>query len=253
MRVLLFLLLLANLGLLAWLAWYDGDTRLAVPAGRGDVTPERRLVLLGETEERRPDEPATETRQHLAEVQEAPPAVTDPAGEAADSTDVPAEKCATVGPFERLEVAEVVHARMLGDGRRAVLRESGGQIRSGFWVYLPPFPDRDAAEEVEDELRARNVQDLFIVTGSEQQNAISLGLFSTPERADQRAAEIGRLGLAPRIAERFRDSTVYWVDFVEQPDAPLEPESLGVVGSGETLPEKRTISCADIAEAAGGA
>src|SRR5690606_21021764 len=137
-----------------------------------------------------------------------PPAVDEDTEEAA--SEVP-PSCARLGPFEDPEVAGIARLRLNESGFPAVLRETGGQIRSGFWVYLPPFPSRDAAEIIEDELRDKGVHDLFIVGDSEQQNAISLGLFSTPERADQRAAEIGRLGYAPRVAERFRDATVYWV------------------------------------------
>jgi hypothetical protein len=92
-----------------------------------------------------------------------------------------------------------------------------------------------------------------IVTDAEQRNAISLGLFTAPERADQRAAEIGRLGFAPRVAERFRDATVYWLDFVETAGEPLHPERVGVMGAGETVPEKHEISCDDIAVPADGA
>lgn len=246
MRILLMLLVLANLGFFAWQHWYGGDAAIRLPAGRVDSGSAKRLVLVGEQDTA---VAAAGPRQARAlEVVEKPVPTT---------TTAPVEDgsmtCATLGPFEQLEIAEVARSQLERTGNRAALRETGGQIRSGFWVYLPPFASRAAAEDIEDELRGKSVEDLFIVTGNEQRNAISLGLFSTPERADQRAAEIGRLGYAPRVAERFRDATVYWVDFVETPGDPLEPESLGVMASGETLPEKRSISCNDVAAGAGGA
>lgn len=246
MRVLLMLLVLANLGFFAWERWY-GDVPGALPPARLDTAAAKRLVLVGEQEAAVAvaETPASQETREVAT--EGAPAVEMPADSGRSAT------CATLGPFEQLEAADVVRGRLEMSGNRAVLRETGGQIRSGFWVYLPPYPSRAAAEDIEDELREKDVEDLFIVTASEQRNAISLGLFSTPERADQRAAEIGRLGYAPRVAERFRDATVYWVDFVETPGEPLEPESVGVMASGETLPEKHGISCNDIAAEAGGA
>lgn len=241
MRVLLMLLLLANLGFFAWQHWYGEQAAVPLAAGRpvgADASP--RIVLVGETDsETLAAAPATEAPPPVEPLQEESPAPT------------PSMICATLGPFEERDIAGLARERLDEVGFRSVLRESGGQIRSGFWVYLPPFPSREAAEAIEDELRAKGVHDLFIVNGagdrSEQQNAISLGLFSTPERADQRAAEIGRLGYSPRVAERFRDATVYWVDFRQPPGETLEPEALGVMGAGATLPEKRNIPCSEIA------
>lgn len=246
MRILLMLLVLANLGFFAWQRWYGDDARVALPPAHVHAGTAKPLVLIGEQKDA--VAAAAPEPERDAEIPE-------DATESVPVTETPAtsSQCATLGPFEQLEAADVVRGRLDVAGNHAQLRETGGQIRSGFWVYLPPFSSRAAAEDIEDELRDKGVEDLFIVTASEQRNAISLGLFSTPERADQRAAEIGRLGYAPRVAERFRDATVYWVDFIETPGEPLEPESVGVMASGETLPEKRAISCAGIAAGAGGA
>ena len=242
MRFLLMVLVLANLGFFAWQHWHGSD-REDIPAGRADSTLAKGLVLVGEqTDAAQPPVRSPIIAETPAEMTADAPVSDDKA-----STDVSPATCASLGPFDQRDTATLALERLNGLGLDAVLRETGGQIRSGFWVYLPPFPSRSDAKQVEDELRDKNVRDLFIVTGSEQRNAISLGLFSTPERADQRAAEIGRLGYVPRVAERFRDASVYWVDFVERPDEPLKPNSVGVLGAGETLPEKRSIPCADIA------
>ena len=260
MRSLLMLLVLANLAVFAWFHWIAPSGGDGLPAGRVDTKLGKGLVLVGEAaEQETPAEtgPAAQEMPEIpAEVAGAP--VTEPESESealtADEKEIDDEAvaqvepraepvCAALGPFDQLEMAQRAQDRLSDMGYAPKLRESGGQIRSGFWVYLPPFSSRNAAKQVEARLREKGVQDLFIVTGAEQRNAISLGLFSTPERADQRAAEIGRLGFTPRIAERFRDATVYWLDFREDPDRPLEPEAIGVPGADETLPEKRGIPC----------
>lgn len=236
MRVLLMILLLANLGVLAWFQWHDDSGRLPRGEPVGEIG--KRLVLVSE-------------RDDLAEPAQLSDSRPDEPGDRfADEAPV---RCATVGPFEQREIAEVGQERLRDLGIEALVREAAGQIRAGYWVYLPPFPSRNAARDTQDELRARGVQDLFIVTASDQRNAISLGLFTTAERADQRAAEIGRLGFTPRVAERFRDAPVYWLNFHEPVGGSLEPERLGVMGAGETVPEKREIPCDEIAVPAVGA
>lgn len=247
MRIVLMLLVLANLGVFAWLQWYGGDAADRLPAGRVDTGLGDGLVLVSERQEMATQEASTGVVETSPQTADEPLAATD---EAAGEV---VSRCATVGPFDQLDLAQLAQQRLAELDMAAEVRESGGQIRSGFWVYLPPFTSRNAAKQVEAELRERGVRDLFIVTGSEQRNAISLGLFSTPDRADQRAAEIGRLGYTPRVAERFRDATVYWVDFRELDDEPLEPESIGVAAAGDTVPEKHEISCDKIAIETGGA
>lgn len=265
MRILLMVLLLANLGFFAWQQWYDPARVADLPAGEVDARLGAGLRLVGEPQRSAEVEPAASDIVPEEGVVEG--AVPDEAAEAAPVADgrdeavlaesggprveeVPLQAdavCATLGPFEQLEMAQLAEERLESYGSLATVRESGGQIRSGFWVYLPPYSSRSEAKRIEDELRGKNVSDLFIVTGSDQRNAISLGLFSTPERADQRAAEIGRLGYTPRVAERFRDATVYWVDFRESAEDPLDPQRIGVMGASDVLPEKRNIPCEDIA------
>lgn len=246
MRLVLMLLVLANLGVFAWSQWYSEVAGNRMPQGRVDAGHGERLVLVSE----RGETPSDSTGlAHTAP---------GPAHQDADSPEgkpevAPQAVCATVGPFDQLDLARLAQQRLAELGKGARIRESGGQIRSGFWVHLPPFASRNAAKQVEAELRERGVRDLFIVTESEQRNAISLGLFTTPDRADQRAAEIGRLGFTPRVSERFRDATVYWVDFRESDDEPLEPESIGVAAAGDTVPEKQQVPCDRIAIEGGGA
>jgi hypothetical protein len=130
--------------------------------------------------------------------------------------------CVAVGPFDDDAVAKETAEKLRTAGIVVEVREESGQLRTGYWVHLPPFPSREAAEQVAADLRQRGAGELFIVTASEQRHAISLGLFSTPERADQRAAEIGELGYRPRIAERFREGAVFWLEYREPAELPFD-------------------------------
>lgn len=264
MRIVMLLLILANLGFFAWAQWIaPADNGL--PPGRVNESLGAGLKLAGEVEV-----PARDQQENSnAAAQSGPPASTStvddetdrvaepvdegeaavpalaetPLDEIEAATSEPGYRCVSLGPFDELAAAELVRERLVERGYNARLREAGGQIRSGFWVYLPPLESRSEASQIEDQLREKGVRDLFIVTGSENRNAISLGLYSTPDRADQRAAEIGRLGFSPQIAERFREGTVYWLDYRERGDDRLEPQSIGVLGADEMIPEKRNRDC----------
>ncbi|MDX1455478.1 MAG: SPOR domain-containing protein [Gammaproteobacteria bacterium] len=261
MRLLLLLLLLANAVVFAWFGLLN-STEEQLPGNRLPVDPGQPLVLLGEAATA--DDLAAPMEDDGAILAEAAgsddqPAASDntsgdtdsaatalePAVAAAGDSEPVELNCALLGPLNEESSAELLVKRLLELGYVPELRSEGGQIKTGYWVHLPPFEDRDAAKDTEEQLRNRGVKDLFIVTGEENLNAISLGLFSSVERADQRAAEIGRLGFNPRISERFRDATVYTVRIRELPGADLTPEALGALGPGEILPEITPVNCED--------
>lgn len=244
MRLIFALLLLANLAFFAWWYWLERPAAPPVAADPGVPV----LRLYGELDQ---DQRAALTgRQPAVEGGPAEAAGLPPAEDAPGIQEVlkaetrPAAQavCASLGPFHAPEQAASAATRMRRLGYAPRLRSTGGQLRSGYWVYLPPYPSRDAAERVAGQLRARGVEDLYIVGGAENRNAISLGLFSTPERADRRAAQIGRLGFTPQIAERFRDATVYWLDYREAPDEPLDPAELELAGL-DSVPERVEVPC----------
>lgn len=264
MRNLMLLLILANLGVFSWHAWF-ADSDASDLQGRVVVQAGPSLLLVGETNA--PEVPAAEVvattdsddlndtavavpEEVLDTAQGDDVATTLSLAEQATATttgpdtDIVALVCVTLGPLDQETTAVLLREQLAANGFAASISSTGGQIRSGYWVYLPPFGTRAEALRTQDQLREKGVEDLFIVTGDEQRNAISLGLFSTADRADQRAAQIGRLGYSPRIAERFRDATVYWLNWRESPDATLSPDMLRAPGVTEILPEKRIVPCA---------
>lgn len=206
LRLVAAILVAANLAVAAWW-WMQPAPTDAVPGRAAPVPPDApRLALIGELD--------AEARKAL----EKPRAEGAPAAPTVPSTEPPAPGvllCVAVGPFDDRPLADGVAEKLRGAGIVLEVREESGQLRSGYWVHLPPFPSAEAAAKVAADLRQRGAGELFVVTASEQRHAISLGLFSTPERADQRAAEVGELGYRPRIAERFREGAVYWLEYRE--------------------------------------
>jgi hypothetical protein len=60
---------------------------------------------------------------------------------------------------------------------------------------------------------------------------ISLGLFSERQRALRRLDDAKAVGLAPRIVDRERKGTVYWIDVDVVPPAKL-PDAARLQGEG---------------------
>ena len=79
-----------------------------------------------------------------------------------------------------------------------------------YWVYIPPFTNRDKAEERLRELKSRKVES-FIVGEGAFANAISLGHFSKKELAQSFRQKLTEAGVAAEYREMPIDSRVTWV------------------------------------------
>lgn len=270
MRLVFLLLLLANLGVLAWYGW------IAAPGEPGDVqrgaVQEDRLALVGEStaepteddatpadagsespqenagpdsaaepdaeapggEETGPETPgdiesetgAVPAPEDGGEAQETGVADTggsSPSGSGETGAAGPADRlCVSYGPFPTEERAAAAGARLQRAGLAPERRETEGRLRVGYWVYLPALPSEEEAEAVTEKLRDNGFEDFYIVRSGENENAVSLGVFSDTGRADSRAARIGQMGLKPRITDRYREATVFWLD-VSAPPRKLPP------------------------------
>ena len=90
----------------------------------------------------------------------------------------------------------------------AVTRETARKL-TGYWVYLPPFPDRATARKAVRRLAEAGVHDVQVL-GGRRANAVSLGLFRNRALAERRRARVAALGYEPvieplaRAAERWR-------------------------------------------------
>lgn len=100
----------------------------------------------------------------------------------------------------------------------AVLLEQGEKqgTKTNYWVMLPPYPNRAKADEAAAMLDGKSVKDFFIVRSGEYENAVSLGVFSGPERARSRSEQIVALKLRlrkPKIETIKLPAKQYFVRF----------------------------------------
>lgn len=217
MRNLVLALILANLAVVAWTRWFAGEPGgLPMDGAAGDRT----LTLVSELGDASAEAlaPAPATDPGPAAREETPP----PAAARAEA----GPRCVSLGPFRELSQAATAAANLRSAGLEPTQRVSEGDIWVGYWVYLPDFASRDAANAVLAKLRSSGVSDSYVVPGGDSSHTISLGVFSEIKRAGRRREEVRRLGLDPQVKDRNRRGTVYWVDLTLAPDEEVPPEKL---------------------------
>lgn len=205
MKILVFLLLLANLLFYAFSAGHFGKPEHP-DAGRlaGQVQPERiRIVSRGE-------EPPLPARNGRPEAPAAPVAAAAPAADEVPAVDPAAKVCLA---WDNLPAADADRLLTLAGSRFpafAVNRRTDGGDSGGWWIYIPPQATKAEAERKAGELRQLGVIDYFIIQDGPNRFAISLGVFSGEKGGQDRLAELKAKGVrSARLMPRpGKDGTI---------------------------------------------
>lgn len=109
----------------------------------------------------------------------------------------------------------------LGLGARLAQRRSEEQ--AGWWVFIPPQPNRQSALRKAAELKQLGVEDYFVVQEDGAYRwALSLGVFRTEEAAQARLAALHSQGVrTARVGARETVVPKVWLQ-VKGVDAPLQ-------------------------------
>lgn len=213
MRLAFFILLFANLAWYGWSHWISpsgGSPAAARASGGGNL-------LLA---------------------REAAPAS---AGSAAVR---PPDNCLSLGPFTDLTDAARASTLLRENELEPRQRASEGVVWKGYWVTLGGVPDRAAANDVIERLRRIRVTDAYAMPADGSDVTISLGLFSERQRALRRLEEAKTIGLDPRIVDRERTGTVYWIDVDVVPPKEL-PDAARLQGEGGRILRLEVKSCGE--------
>lgn len=171
--------------------------------------------------ESRPELPAVPQVELLGEVREegAVPASRgpddeEPAGD--ESTPVAdSARCARIGPFSDQQ-ARSAFADRLDSGLPLESGSSERVVDTLYRVYLPPYPDREAAVEANEQLRQALEEqgleiDSFVISSGELDDGISLGVFGQQENARTVRERMQELEYPVRIREESRTETDFWL------------------------------------------
>jgi hypothetical protein len=120
--------------------------------------------------------------------------------------------CSTVGPFADLADASQAQAALRSADFQPRQRLEQGELWVGYWVSVQNLKTREDAEDAIEILREGGITDVYLMPGGDPANVLSLGVFSDYQRAQRRSEEVRALGLEPRIDDRKRAGTVYWID-----------------------------------------
>ena len=204
MRAVFFLLLLTNIVflLVQWLYPYNPPQ----PKPRAHVAA-KTLHLLNETE------------NAFAEVvNEAADAQPNPDHAVAQ---IPTRLCYTLGPFKKQQDAQEVALRFKQNKIDISLRSSLEKEYMGMMVYIDEHESRDAAVKTAENLAAEGVRDYIIVNEPGKSNILSLGVFGLKKNALRRQKNIARLGYDVKTEARYRNRTIYWLDYSESENESL--------------------------------
>jgi SPOR domain len=214
-RIVFYTLLSANLLFLAWAHWIDNDRG----AEQDSLSSLPRLQLVGELPAAPKQNAGAGTAQKMA--LRAPPAQT----------------CTSVGPFNDITSAAKVAGLLTSRGFQLQQRAEEGDTIEGYWVFVGGLGSDEEVGRVVARLGKSGFTDAYVMKNFSTDRRLSVGMFSTRERAEKRAEAVKNMGLQAEVGERKFPGTVYWVDVTQATGSkPLPPEySFAEVGHSKVV------------------
>lgn len=221
MRIVVFLLVLANLLFFAWTRDYLGMSRDPDAFRAGEQLRADQLRIVSN------DQPPPEvSRKEKAAKPAEPP---------------PAEVCAVLGdiPAAEAESAERALTEKLPAFRVSRTTVAGN---SSYWVHIPPLKSKRDAENKVAELKKLGVKEFFIMQENGANNlAISLGLFSSEGAAAAALEALKEKGVrSAKVLERAGKAALVQFE-LRGPEAQAEDMRTAL---GQVLPQARPGACA---------
>ncbi len=200
LRALIVLLVVINLGVAAWWATRAPEPPAPVAEAPAGVP---RLQLLREAP--RPavrPAPATSGTAVL-------PAVV--------SVATTPTQCFSFGPFPTPAALRRAHERVQPQALQARVREVASGQPSGWRVYAPSLPSREAAQALAGRMTAAGIDDLLVMTEGREANAIALGRYRNEDAARRRQAALQAAGFTAQVAPLGDVVAQGWIDVAAGP------------------------------------
>ncbi len=132
-----------------------------------------------------------------------------------NSPATPDQLCYTLGPFKEQQSAQEVALKFKQNKIPISSRSSEEKEYRGMMVYVDGHDSRADAVATADSLAEKGVRDYIIVNEPGKTNILSLGVFSLKKNAERRYNKIAKLGYSVKSEARYRNRTIYWLDYSE--------------------------------------
>jgi cell division septation protein DedD len=146
--------------------------------------------------------------------------------------------CSSVGPFRELAQAATAAANLRAAGYQPSQRVAEGDIWIGYWVYIDAMPNETEANAILAKVRAEGVTDSYVIPNSDSGALVSLGVFSEISGVSRRRDQVRALGFEPKVVDRTRRATVYWVDVTLVAGQTLDFDALQTPGRISRLEQR---------------
>ena len=152
-------------------------------------------------------------------------------------------ECFTLGPFKEATQATPIALKLRDLGAITRGRQHDKQVPSGYWVYLPRFSSWKAARRKVVELEKHGVRDTFIMGRGSLQNAVSAGLFTTNLAAENRLAQLKKLGANAKIQIQYTATPEFWIDIEVEVEKQQIISAIDAIAKGLTVLELLPHKC----------
>ncbi len=192
-RILFILALFANIGVYIYMRQHTPQQQKSFQAVDSGV---EKLVLLSELD----------IDNTIWEKQEAP--------ENTDSEpEIFNQECFSVGAFNaKSEVSPIIDA-IKNDVIKLRTRKIISTQEAGYWVYIPAKNSREEALKLGRQLSEYDIKDYYVVTGGENENTLSLGLYRDRRNADARLQELLSKGFNAKKQVKVEQWPEFWLDY----------------------------------------
>ena len=210
MRLIVYLLLVANL---LFFAWNHFQAQTLPQAARSVPPLPAGVSTLMTLEEHARETETPADGQAIEALTQAQPPSAQSAG-----------KCKALGPFSKQDVVLVnaTAKRLRDNGVDTVLRSVESRTENGYWIYLSG-KDKQHARDMVKKLEAVDDREYYVGMGY----FISLGTFEDIERANIRMADLKEKGFDDAILEqRYKNRVEYWLELPQDGSKPELLEEL---------------------------
>lgn len=161
-----------------------------------------------------------------------------PAASAPAPGEAAATHCTSVGPFRELAQAATATSTLRGAGYQPTQRVADGEIWIGYWIYIDAIPTEAEANAILAKVRGQGITESYVIPNSDSGNLVSLGVFGEIGNVTRRREQVRSLGYDPKVVDRTRRATVYWVDVVLAGDQAVDLDKLQTPGKIQRLEQR---------------